>query len=111
MTRQTLVALGVAVCAAGLVAQGQGGADLLLLNGRVYTVDPAKPWAEAVAIRGDRILAVGTTADIKGLGRQGARTIELKGAFVSPGFIDAHGHIDCTGSLLVGVNLLEVHVA
>ena len=111
MTRQTLVALGVAVCAAGLVAQGQGGADLLLLNGRVYTVDPAKPWAEAVAIRGDRILAVGTTANIKGLGSQGARTIDLKGAFVSPGFNDAHVHIDSTGSLLVGVNLLEVHEA
>jgi predicted amidohydrolase YtcJ len=111
MTRQTLVALGVAVCAAGLMAQGQGGADLVLLNGRIYTVDPATPWAEAVAIRADRIVAVGTTAEITRLGVEKARTIDLKGAFVAPGFNDAHVHIDSTGSLLVGVNLLEVHEA
>jgi predicted amidohydrolase YtcJ len=64
-----------------------------------------------VAIRGDRIVAVGTTAEITRLSGENARTIDLKGAFVSPGFNDAHVHIDSTGSLLVGVNLLEVHEA
>ena len=84
-------------------------ADLVLLNGRVYTVDAAQPWAEAVAVSGDRIVAVGTTAEIRRLRGEGTRTIELGGAFVSPGFNDAHVHIDGTGALLVGVNLLDVH--
>ena len=94
---------------AALVAQQPPPADLVLLNGRVYTVDAARPWAEAVAIAGDRITAVGSSAEIKA--RAGARTraIDLRGAFVSPGFNDAHVHIDSTGGLLVGVNLLEVH--
>ena len=93
------------------MAQGAGGADLLLLNGRIYTVDPARPWAEAVAIRGDRIVSVGTSAEIKTLAGPQTRTIDLRGAFASPGFNDAHVHIDSTGALLVGVNLLEVHEA
>ena len=45
-------------------SRGPQPADLLLVNGRVYTLDPARPWAEAVAIDGDRIAAVGTTAEI-----------------------------------------------
>jgi hypothetical protein len=66
---------------------------------------------EAVAIRGSRIAAVGTTAELRALAGPQTRTIDLKGAFVSPGFNDAHVHIDSTGSLLVGVNLLEIHEA
>ncbi|MEX2661726.1 MAG: amidohydrolase [Vicinamibacterales bacterium] len=86
-------------------------ADILLTNGRIYTVDTARPWAEAVAIRGSRIAAVGTAAEVGALAGPETRTIDLKGAFVSPGFNDAHVHIDSTGSLLVGVNLLEIHEA
>jgi predicted amidohydrolase YtcJ len=86
-------------------------ADLVLLNGRVYTVDAARPWAEAVAVAGERILAVGSTADIARLAGPSTRRIDLAGAFVSPGFHDAHVHIDQTGALLVGVNLLDVHDA
>jgi predicted amidohydrolase YtcJ len=74
-------------------------------------VDAARPWVEAVAIRESRIVAVGTTEEIGRLAGRETRTIDLKGAFASPGFNDAHVHIDSTGSLLVGVNLLEVHEA
>ncbi len=84
-------------------------ADLLLVNGRVYTLDPARPWAEAIAIRGSRIAAVGSTAEIRRAAPPGARTIDLRGAFALPGFNDAHVHVDSTGSLLVGANLLDVH--
>lgn len=102
-----IVAAGV-----GLAAwQPTTGVDLVLVNGRIYTVDPARPWVEAVAVRGSRIVAVGTTAEIRPLAGPQTRTIDLKGAFASPGFNDAHVHIDSTGSLLVGVNLLEVHEA
>ncbi|HEX6322755.1 MAG TPA: amidohydrolase [Vicinamibacterales bacterium] len=86
-------------------------ADLLLLNGRVYTLDPARPWVEAVAIDGDRIAAVGTTAEIAARRGPSTRVIDLGGRFALPGFNDAHVHIDSTGSLLVGANLLEVHTA
>jgi hypothetical protein len=82
---------------------------LVLLNGRVYTLDPARPWAEAVAIAGDRITAVGSSAEIRRLASSGTRIVDLKGAFVCPGFNDAHVHIDGTGALLVGANLLDVH--
>ena len=98
------------VASASLAAQQAGGpADLIIVNGRVYTVDAARPWAEAVAMRGSRIVAIGTNADARLYTGAGTRTIDVKGAFVSPGFNDAHVHIDSTGSLLVGVNLLDVH--
>jgi predicted amidohydrolase YtcJ len=84
-------------------------ADLLLVNGRVYTVDPARPWADAVAISGDRIVAVGSSAELRGLAGPRTRVIDLGGRFVVPGFNDAHVHIDSTGALLTGANLLDVH--
>lgn len=88
---------------------GQPSADLILVNGRVYTVDERQPWAEAVAVVGDRILAVGTNDEIRRTRGPRTREFDLGGAFASPGFNDAHVHIDGTGALLVGVNLLDVH--
>lgn len=84
-------------------------ADLLLVNGRVYTLDPERPWVEAVAIEGDRIAAVGTTAEISARRGPATRVIDLQGRFALPGFNDAHVHIESTGALLTGVNLLDVH--
>jgi predicted amidohydrolase YtcJ len=84
-------------------------ADLILVNGRVYTVDEARPWADAVAIRGERIAAVGSTAEIRAMAGSATRVIDLNGAFVTPGFNDAHVHTESTGALLTGANLLDVH--
>ena len=94
-----------------LAAVGAAGqpADLVLLNGRVYTLDPGRRWAEGVAITGDRIAAVGTSVEVRRRAGPSTRVIDLKGGFVTPGFNDAHVHIDATGALLVGVNLLDVH--
>lgn len=72
-------------------------ADLILFGGKVVTVDPAFSIAEAVAIRGDRILAVGRDAEIRALGHPRAQTIDLKGATVVPGLIDGHAHLDREG--------------
>jgi len=83
--------------------------DLVLAGGVVYTVDAERPSAEAVAITGSRISAVGSDAEIRALAGPATRVIELNGAFVAPGFNDAHVHIDSTGALLTGVNLLDVH--
>ena len=84
-------------------------ADLILLNGQVYTLDERRPTAEAVAIRGEHILAVGASDEIRMLASVDTRVIDLDGAFVSPGFNDSHVHVEGTGALLVGVNLLDVH--
>jgi predicted amidohydrolase YtcJ len=83
-------------------------ADVILTGGRVWTGEAAQPWAEAVAIRGERILAVASRAEVER--HSGARTqvIELAGAFVTPGFIDNHTHFDQAGALLLGANLLDV---
>jgi predicted amidohydrolase YtcJ len=83
--------------------------DLLLVNGRVYTVDSARPWADAVAISGERIVAVGSSAELRPLAGPATRVIDLRGQFVVPGFNDAHVHVDSTGALLTGANLLDVH--
>jgi predicted amidohydrolase YtcJ len=99
----------VALAALPAVLSGGATADLILVNGRIYTLDPAKPWAEAVAITGDRLSAVGSAADVRALTGPGTRTIDLAGGFALPGFNDAHVHVESTGGLLVGANLLDVH--
>lgn len=83
-------------------------ADLVLINGRVWTVNPAQPWAEAVAIEGDRILRVGRTAEIKKLAGQKTRVIDLKGAMALPGFIDSHTHFLEGGFSLSSIQLRDV---
>lgn len=85
--------------------------SLVILNARVYTADPARPRAEAIAVAGDRIVAVGAATEIRRLVGSSTRVLDARGAFVTPGFNDAHVHVDATGALLVGVNLLDVHSA
>lgn len=71
-------------------AQPAPRADLAIVNARVYTGDPARPWAEAVSIRTNRIEEVGTTAAIKAAGAD--RVIDAGGRLVIPGINDAHAH-------------------
>ena len=66
--------------------------DLALLNGKVWTGDPGRPWAEAVAVRGDKIFVVGTTVDVRKLASSAANLVDLGGALVLPRFIDSHNH-------------------
>ena len=114
-TRPSALAAGilsvVTVTVAGACAAGgpEDPADLVLINGDVYTLDEARPAAEAIAIRGDRIAVVGSNAEAEALVGRDTRVIDLGGAFVSPGFNDGHVHVESTGALIVGVNLLEVH--
>ncbi len=68
-------------------------ADLVLYNGKVFTADPGQPWAEAVAIRGERILAVGEDAEVLSFAGAGTRRFDLEGRVVVPGFNDAHVHL------------------
>lgn len=66
--------------------------DLILTNGKIFTGDPEGPHAEAIAIGGDRIVAVGTADEIAGLAGEKTRTIDLQQRVVTPGFNDAHVH-------------------
>lgn len=75
------------------MSHGAGRADLILTNGRIYTVDPEKPWAEAIAVAGGRIVAVGSDAEIAGFSGSGTTTVDLQGRMAMPGFVDVHNHI------------------
>ncbi len=68
-------------------------ADLILRNARIYTVEPAQPWAEAVACAAGRILAVGSHAEIMELAGPGTQIIDAGGRLALPGFTDAHVHL------------------
>lgn len=75
-------------------------ADLILHNARIYTADDARPRAEAIAIRGDRIAAVGTSADLLKLKGASTRVIDARGAAIVPGLHDSHGHFAGLGASL-----------
>ena len=68
-------------------------ADRVFVNGRVWTGEPRHALAEAIAVRGTRILAVGTSADIRGHAAKGTEVLDLRGRLVVPGFIDGHLHL------------------
>jgi len=89
------------------VAQDQA-ADLILKNGIIWTVDQNQPRAEAVASRGDRILFVGSAAEVGKYRGPNTRVIDLRGKLVIPGFNDNHVHFESTGRLLYGLSLLDV---
>ncbi|NNM72578.1 amidohydrolase [Enterovirga sp. DB1703] len=76
-----------------------GYPDLLLVNARIVTADPGFSIAEALAIRGDRFLAVGRTQDIVSLAGPDTQVIDLAGRTVLPGLIDTHAHVERAGLL------------
>jgi predicted amidohydrolase YtcJ len=73
-------------------ADRQPTAEIVLFNGKVFTADPARPVVEAIAIRDDRILAVGTNAEVDELAAAATRRIDLAGHVAIPGINDAHTH-------------------
>jgi len=88
---------------------GAPRADLLIAGGQVWTGDPDRPTAGAVAVRGSEILAVGSVSELRSHVGPGTRLVEASGNFVAPGFIDSHTHFDRAGRLLLGINLLDVN--
>ncbi|HYL86710.1 MAG TPA: amidohydrolase [Candidatus Angelobacter sp.] len=91
-----------------LHSQQRSEPDLLLLNAHVVTLNERQPAAQAIAIQGDRIAWVGTTDDARHRYAASIRTIDLQGATVLPGIIDAHTHLINLGESLVGLNLKDL---
>lgn len=96
MDRRAFIKTAAAGAAASLLqparAQGQSAADLIFLNGPVVTMNSAQPVAEAVAVRGGRIAAVGKRDVAEALRGPDTQVVDLQGNAVSPGLIDAHSH-------------------
>jgi len=84
------------------------GADLILYNGVIATMDDSMSEAEAVAVLGDRIIAVGTADEVLAHAGRNTQRIDLEGRFVSPGFIEGHAHFPGVGELRMQLDLLGV---
>ena len=80
--------------------------DVVIVNAKVWTGVQSAPWAEAVAIEGDKIIAVGSSQDIRARG-SATRTIDAQGRLVLPGFIDSHLHFIDAGRQLASVQLRD----
>jgi len=82
-------------------------ASLILVDGRIFTMNGAEPWAEAIAVRNQRIIAVGADASVLRFKGASTRVIDLKGGFLTPGLIDSHVHFIEGGHYLRNVALRD----
>ena len=88
-------------------AQNIEPADLVLRGGKVVTMDRAKPKAEALAVRGDVIVAVGTDKEIQPYIGKSTQVIDLTGKLALPGLIEGHGHFTAIGQARMNLNLMD----
>jgi len=89
----------VMACPRTLFGASPTQADLIVINAKVYTIDPTTPRAQAFAVKGGRFLAVGTNADIAALAGPATKRIDAAGMTIVPGFIDCHVHVQ--GNILL----------
>jgi len=107
---------GFVLLSIGLLLAGMAGgcaprvepADLVLTNGKIVTVDDATPEAQALAVRGDTVVAVGAVADIKPYIGSTTAVIDLAGRLATPGLIDSHVHFTGIGSNRLELDLMDV---
>ncbi len=89
----------------GFAAQSQPAADLIIRNAKIWTVDKSHPNAQAVAVLGDRIVAVGSNDEVKAWHGAHTRVIDAAGKLLLPGFNDSHVHFVDGGLALDSVQL------
>ncbi len=85
----------------------QSSADLILINGKIYTLKPDQPWANSCAIKDGKFIAVGEKRSMQNLKGKATEIIDLKDRFVLPGFNDAHVHFSDGGFYLLGIDLRD----
>jgi len=91
-----------------LAGQQPSAADGALINGRIFTLDPEKPWAEAVAMKDGRFAAVGSSNEIRRLIGPATKVMDVRGKLVIPGLIDAHVHFASGGRSLASLTFRGV---
>jgi predicted amidohydrolase YtcJ len=82
-------------------------ADLVLRNGKIVTLDPSKPAAQAIAVTGGKVVAVGTNLQIEREIQTSTKVIDLGGRLAIPGFIEGHGHFTGIGQMKMSLNLRD----
>src|SRR5579864_5701282 len=93
MKRLRVLGITSLFCAGAVfAAAAQAPADLVLLHGRIHTEDSGRRIAQALAVRGNNVVAVGTDADVQAFVGAQTRTVDLRGRVVMPGIVDAHVH-------------------
>ena len=98
----------IVLCAAnGCARTERTPVTFAVVNARVWTGDSIVPWAEAIAVANDRIVAIGTSAEIREGIATSVRVVDAKGAMITPGFIDAHEHFNDGGFALASVQLRD----
>ena len=91
--KNIIISLSIIIMTISCSGKKKEKADLVIINGKVLTIDKGNPMAEAVAIKGEKIMVVGTTKKISGLiGKETTKVIDASGRLVIPGFNDAHVH-------------------
>jgi predicted amidohydrolase YtcJ len=85
--------------------------ERLLFNGTIFTAEPTKPYAEAVAIRGDKIVAVGSRSDAAAALGANPQKVDLQGRMLLPGFVDSHNHAVGGGQALNAANVPETVIS
>ncbi|HEY7617682.1 MAG TPA: amidohydrolase family protein, partial [Terriglobales bacterium] len=88
----SLLVLTLLLLSRATSAQQQPAADAVVINAKIYTVNTKQPWAEALAIRGDKIVAVGREKDVAPYRGPSTKVVDAKGHLVLPGFTDCHIH-------------------
>ena len=111
MSKSTTMTLAILLFLGGLRTlppRQSRKADLAVTNGKIFTANDAAPWAEAVAVTGGRIVAVGTDREIERFIGRGTKVIDVAGKLVIPGLIDAHTHFASGGRSLIGLSFRGV---
>src|SRR5689334_21094493 len=89
----------------GFAEAGDETADVLFLHGNIYTVNPQQPRAEAIAVRQDKIVFVGSDADALKYQTKSTRIVDFGGKTVVPGLTDSHCHLSGVGARETALNL------
>jgi predicted amidohydrolase YtcJ len=105
--RFAVLVLGIALALGAPLAAAGPPADLVAFNGKLWTVDTARPEAQALAVWHGRIIAVGADAEMRALAGPKTKTVDLRGRRVVPGFNDSHVHLLSSGMRLAQVALKD----
>jgi predicted amidohydrolase YtcJ len=115
LTRRFIFIAAILLTATGLASmaavapkrQAVTPADLVLTNGRIVTVEESQPETQAIAVAGDRIVALGSSAEIRRYVGSATKVIDVNGQLVIPGFVEGHAHFTGVGEAQLNLNLMN----